>query len=302
MRLIKSSYKILPQAPGLDGVYKQIEIAGRTCYKSEDKITETSAKEFVDRMIKLGHHAMLEHGTVYLHFPIRGTHFQKFTKYCRNPYTKVGNNENTADLGFFATTNYRHIVENGWLDDLQYICEPTEYHEKRTTVKFNTQIAITREFNRHRANSMAEQSTRYCDYSGKNEKFYGVTISLPTWVNDRIDSDINYIYPSFEQLQKEYFEIPDNGITKDSWTEIDWWLWSNYIAEEAYIHLRELGRKPQEARVVLPLNTNTELVHTAFNSDWEHFFELRDSNKAHPDAIALAKPLHEEFKSIFSNV
>ena len=47
MKLIKSSYKILPQAPGLDGVYKQIEYAGRICYKSSDKITETSAKEFV---------------------------------------------------------------------------------------------------------------------------------------------------------------------------------------------------------------------------------------------------------------
>ena len=36
----------------------------------------------------------------------------------------------------YVTLNYRHIVENNWLDDLQYICEPTEFHEKRYTVKF----------------------------------------------------------------------------------------------------------------------------------------------------------------------
>lgn len=66
MELIKPSFEIIEQEPGLDGVYKQIELAGRTCYKSEDKITENSAKEFVDRMIKSGHGAMLEHGTVYL--------------------------------------------------------------------------------------------------------------------------------------------------------------------------------------------------------------------------------------------
>ena len=66
MKLIKPSFEIIEQEPGLDGVYKQIELAGRTCYKSEDKITENSAKEFVDRMIKSGHGAMLEHGTVYL--------------------------------------------------------------------------------------------------------------------------------------------------------------------------------------------------------------------------------------------
>ena len=66
MKLIKSSYKIIPQEAGLEGIYKAIELAGRTCYKSEDKITPVSAEEFVNRMIKSGHHAMLEFGTVYL--------------------------------------------------------------------------------------------------------------------------------------------------------------------------------------------------------------------------------------------
>ena len=160
MRLIKPSFKILSQEEGLSGIYKMIEVAGRNCYKSEANITDTSAKEFVDRMIKSGHGAMLEHGTVYLHFPIRGTHFRKFIKYCRNPYTKVGNNENTADLGFFATTNYRVLVENGWLDDLQYICEPTEYHEKRVSVKFICDRGVTHEFVRHRVFSFAQESTR----------------------------------------------------------------------------------------------------------------------------------------------
>ena len=69
MKLIKQSFEILDQQCGLEGIYKQIELAGRTCYKSEDKITESSAKEFVDRMIKSGHGAMLEHGTVYLFIP-----------------------------------------------------------------------------------------------------------------------------------------------------------------------------------------------------------------------------------------
>ena len=68
MKLIKPSFEILDQQCGLEGIYKQIEIAGRTCYKSEDKITEDSAKGFVERMIKSGHGAMLEHGTVYLKF------------------------------------------------------------------------------------------------------------------------------------------------------------------------------------------------------------------------------------------
>src|SRR5574344_1945125 len=55
MKLIHSNYEILEQGVGMDGINEQIELAGRTCYKSEDKITEDSAKDFVDRMIKSEH-------------------------------------------------------------------------------------------------------------------------------------------------------------------------------------------------------------------------------------------------------
>ena len=81
MKLIKANFNIIEQDSGLDGIYKIIEQAGRTCYKSEDKITEDSAKEFVDRMIKSGHGAMLEHGTVYLRIPI-----EEYEKNYKNKY------------------------------------------------------------------------------------------------------------------------------------------------------------------------------------------------------------------------
>ena len=81
MRLIKPSYEIWQQPSGLEGIYKQIERVGRVCYKSEDKITEDSAKPFVDRMIKSGHGAMLEHGTVYLRIPI-----EEYEKNYKNKY------------------------------------------------------------------------------------------------------------------------------------------------------------------------------------------------------------------------
>lgn len=81
MRLIKPSFEILSQEEGLSGIYKMIEVAGRNCYKSEANITDTSAKEFVDRMIKSGHGAMLEHGTVYLKIPI-----EEYEKNYKNKY------------------------------------------------------------------------------------------------------------------------------------------------------------------------------------------------------------------------
>ena len=81
MKLCKPSYEIWKQSSGLEGIYKQIEKAGRVCYKSEDKITEDSAKPFVDRMVKSGHGAMLEHGTVYLKIPI-----EEYKKNYKNKY------------------------------------------------------------------------------------------------------------------------------------------------------------------------------------------------------------------------
>ena len=150
MKLIKSSFEILPQSEGLDGIYKQIEYAGRTCYKSHDKITEYSAKGFVDRMVKSGHGAMLEHGTVYLSLGM--TSREQYFKYCYNKFSKansIGSAEHSTWRGF-VTTNLRVLVENNWLDDLEYLCEPTEYHEKRITVKFITDQGILREFTRHK--------------------------------------------------------------------------------------------------------------------------------------------------------
>ena len=61
----------------------------------------------------------------------------------------------------YVTLNYRHIVENDWLDDLQYICELTEYHERRVTVRFITDRGVSHEFVRHRVFSFAQESTRY---------------------------------------------------------------------------------------------------------------------------------------------
>ena len=92
MQLINSKVEIIPQEQGLLGVYKQIELAGRTAYKSEDKITEDSAKQFVDMLIGRGHTAPLEHGTIYLKFDLTGIFNQMkehLEKYRNNPYSKL---------------------------------------------------------------------------------------------------------------------------------------------------------------------------------------------------------------------
>ena len=288
MKLIESSVQIIEEKDP----YKMIELAGRTCYKSEDKITENSAKEFVDRMIKLGHGAMLEHGTIYLkidktedgHLPPARLYWSDGN---HKKYTRVRKHGNSI----YVTTNLRVIVENDRLDDLQYQVEPTEHHEKRITVKWILDRVTGESFLRHRVFSFARESTRYCDYS-KDKFGNDITYIIPSWLdlpegkysnwdNDWCDvSELKLLYPEVDNLSD-----PANCF-----------LQSIKNAEYYYFMLINRGWKPQQARQVLPNATKTELVMTGFESDWEHFFELRCSGAAHPDAKKLA----DELKSLMN--
>ena len=357
MKLIKPSFEIIPQAAGLEGIYKQIERAGRTCYKSEDKITEDSAKEFVDRMIKSGHGAMLEHGTVYLMvYTIAPEDWDKkiarhpritiddardylrtnptcnskgeenwwakearhialkiAVKYADNPYSKVkivnAKHEVNTEGGviitptgkmsivtkgsgkvisvfntILITTNLRVLVENNWLDDLKYVCEPTKHHERRVIVKFVCDIGVSHEFVRHRVFSFAQESTRYCNYS--KDKFNNeITFITPPWFDKELhfNSEALDIVDNFSEL-KEQFGL-DGAV----------FLFNLLNAEDNYKTLINEEWKPQQARAILPNSLKTELVMTGFVCDWKHFFELRCAGSAHPQARELAIPLYEEF-------
>ena len=277
MKLIESSVQIIEEKDP----YKMIELAGRTCYKSEDKITENSAKEFVDRMIKLGHGAMLEHGTIYLTIAKTAMNIGDHIFYIKNKYSKV----NEDDLFYYITTNMRVLVENNRLDDLQYQVEPTEHHERRITVKWILDRVTGESFLRHRVFSFARESTRYCNYS--KDKFKNeITFIKPTWL-DIPTGNYTYWDGDWCDIDKMKIQLPsDNSIT-------DNFLWCLNNAETQYNLLINKGWKPQQARQVLPFAVCSPLVMTGFESDWEHFFSLRCSSKAHPDAKKLADELYK---------
>lgn len=286
MNLIKPSFEIIEQEPGLQGVYKQIELAGRTCYKSEDKITEDSAETFVNKMLESNHTAMLEHGTIYLKHeaePVKGIQecdalFKKYKDDAFSVYYTIRRCKNNKTIvGGYVTTNLRVLIENGWLDDLQYLCEPTEYHEKRITVRFICDRGVSHEFVRHRVFSFAQESTRYCNYS-KDKFGNNVTYIIPCWTKTK-ECEIDTSQPC--------------GFTAE-----DAWICMLGKAERHYFQLISMGWKAQEARAVLPNALKTELVMTGFVKDWQHFFDLRalgTTGAPHPQAKELAEPLMHEF-------
>lgn len=304
---------------------KQVELAGRTCYKSNDKITDTSYEKFIDMLTKNKHTAMLEHGTIYLTIKTNSIYcdiglgendkeyFEKLqivNFFKNNKYSKVVEKiENNTQKIYYITTNFRVITENtisltsnkGYtsLHDIimPFITAPTSFHEKRITVHFATDIGVTREANRHRVNSVAEQSTRYCNYS--KDKFDNkIAINQPSWINDEMLKNANKNFIDlFNNVSTELHEtVDDCGLNA-----VETWLFANYIAEWSYMRLSKLGWKPQQARTILPLDTHSELIHTAFVSDWKHFIDLRSNGTTgapHPDMKKIADMLKEEFTEL----
>lgn len=267
MKLIENKIEKLKQSHDLLGIFEQIEIAGRTAYNSLDKIEydengrSKTAKEFVERMISMNHGSTLKHGTVYLKVPIN---IDITGNYLDNPYTicKLVCKDNKEDNWWAITTNYRVLVESDLLDDLEFLCELAEYHEKRTTFRLTCARVQADSFVRHRVFSFLMESTRYCNYS-----------------NCKFDKEIIIVKPT------RWDELGGNTkLLKLAWG----------ASEYYYMELIKNKVKPEDARDLLPLQLKTELIMTGTESQWEQFFNLRISDHAHPDAKYIAERIKEQ--------
>lgn len=224
MRLVKPSYEILTKTDSRE-ILKRIEAAGRTCYKSEDKIDTASAEKFINRIVRSGHESVLEHESI----------------------------------------SVRLVCDRG----------------------------VSHELVRHRLAAFSQESTRYCDYQG------GVAFVIPPWVDLKAGEYTGLTIG--EPLS--YKEMVDMSIPDSIW------LCSMLDAEKRYLHLRELGWSPQQARSVLPNSLKTEIVMTANLREWRHVLKLRaagTAGKPHPQMLELMKPLLMELKNlipvVFDNI
>lgn len=271
MNLIESKVYFFSPKYTLDGMFEDIEYAGRVCYAS-DKTKKTS-REFTDMLIHKGHLSPLEFGTVYLLIhPDQCTENEfgeLYVFYMSNPYSKIVfrlGDEETKDV-LRVTTNYRVIVENGRLNDLRFWSAPDKLFKFRQSVKFTCSIGISREFNRHRCHSIAEQSTRYCNFS-----------------QDKFGNTLTFIKPEWYDKK--------SGFAR--------WAFRLYLRISSFFYLKAVKYlKPQEAREFIPLPLRTELCHCAYVDDWYHFFSLRSAPTAHPDAQKLSKLVEQYVNKVY---
>lgn len=278
MKLIKQSFEILEQKDfALVGIKKFIERCGRVCYKSEDRITDTSYEKFVGMLERRGHDRPLEFGTVHLKMGISDfCHLRQGL--CLN---KMHNNQwikyhYVGDVTY-VTTNYRYylnILKTFPKLEKFFTNEDNEYYPKRYTAHMILDRGVMDEFRTHVGLSHLAESTRYCNYS--KDKFGNeITFIKPDWYKGHLDPTNNVYEPGYETSELFLQACED--------------------AESWYLNLLKEGLTPQQARSVLPLGIKSELISCGFKEAWENFFYRRDAKDAHPMAQEIAKPMHREF-------
>lgn len=128
MRIIKPSIEILSDING-NAILKQIELYGRVCYKSENRITEDSAREFVSNILKSGHESVIEHEKVSVriicdrgvsHEIVRhriASYSQESTRYCNYSKEKFGNELIFIEPCFWEHDSIEYLI---WKDAMGY--------------------------------------------------------------------------------------------------------------------------------------------------------------------------------------
>ena len=293
----------------LDDIWKHIARCARVCYQSVPKNNDETDYGFLVRTLFRGndvgnqpyntkdiikcHLSVCEHGTVHLKYPLfMARAAAQATRFIHNHYSRTREHEGYI----YVTTNMRVLIEHNWMDELEFIDNTPNcpYYIPRPTVCFITDIGASRELNRHRVNSVSEESTRYCAYD-KGKFGNGITVAKLPWIPEVDPNEEGHDYSEGFFNDNEVF---DNNVIEeqytDNWTAVDWFFYGLQICDLVYRKTRELGWTAQQAREILPLNTKTQVVHTAFVDDWEHWIALRSSEvsgKVHPMMSELAKQL-----------
>ena len=285
MQFLNPTVKLVRQDPGVDGMLRHIELAGRVSYKSEDKITGDSYVKFIDMLKKRGHTSPLEHGSVYLSLPVSETGL--IDGFERNPYSFTASSDATSVQ---VVTNYRVIQESFSDDVLGYWDDGVKETLPRLTFDIQCSRAVSHELVRHRVFSFTQESTRYCDYS--KDKFDSrLSFIIPSWIDDLQDGD------TFTVADIETPVIVKT-LLEGKRSEKTMMLVSNHIcAENVYMQLLEQGCTPQQARDTLPNGLKTEVMMTGTLEQWKGFLELRSpsygATGAHPDMAVVANDIHE---------
>lgn len=317
MKIVTPSVEIMRTGLETEMIFPEqfIEKVGRTCYKSEDKITEDSAAKFVGNLIKRGHEAMIEHWSL-----IFRTDSATYDRMVYN-WNELMQNVNVYE-------DNRHLGER-----LRPYIRFTHYEAFDGEVKFvvSGNMRAWRDFVKALVNGAGYIPNylygvirNYPLFFPEYQDWVPVNIVndilIPISVRDLHDAErrvhqdvtvkfvcdrgvshemVRHRVASFAQESTRYcnYGLDKFGqeitVVRPSWCGADSDLYKRWYkgcerAEDAYFALLDEGAAPQEARSVLPNSTKTEIIVTMNLDGWDHFFELRCPPNAQPDMREVA--------------
>lgn len=295
MEIVKQDYEIWGKCPlsYTEGLH-WIEKAGRTCYKSDDKITASSATSFIKDITVSGHKSIIEHSNIVLRYKIKhgtqlwGAIYTKLRGYFRSRWIHVETDEKGYIYvfgnwrAFFEFTQSKTTV-NVTLEAV--INHPLTYHNidgvervtsyssipgfaHRYTVKFLTDRAVLAQLIRHRDDvgfSVESQShCNYCVQDGGELKY------IKQWFYDGLSPEAKAdVLGSLEYAEIQY--------------------------KKAILHH---NMSADQARYVLPNATAVEVVMSAYLPEWMHLFTIRRSKASYKQTKLLIEQLYQEFITV----
>lgn len=146
---VEQSVELMPLVSGNE-LLKHIERCGRTCYKSEDKITDGSAERFVRGIIKRGHESVLEHGAITVRFVTDRSVTHEIVRHRLAAYSQESQryvSYGTGDIAYIKQVGIESIEDEEERRDtqkcLERVCEQAEAHYQ-SLVKDGVQPQIAR--------------------------------------------------------------------------------------------------------------------------------------------------------------
>lgn len=327
MKVIKPSVSYLDKK-GMTP-YQFIEKIGRTCYKSEDKITEDSSLNFVRGLVLRHHFAMIEH--YWMHLVVRSDIPYALTELGLNDVKKYMHFSILEDGVTYVSCPLRvffdhiHIMEdlhNPYIKPVQdmwqcvinrfsTIFELFGYSIKPVTLSTlieeedfcedlvrelellevnPTQIA--EEIMKHRTHTLHFVCDRGVTHELVRHRPCSFAQESQRYCNyglDKFSKEITFIEPCFFERWL---------VSRPNCQTEEYWLWQSAceFAEQRYFKLLDLGKTPQEARTVLPNSTKTEIIVTANEVEWRHILNLRyhgTTGAPHPQMLEVMSIAHE---------
>lgn len=297
-----------------------IERVGRTCYKSEDKITDDSAAKFVGNLIKRGHEAMIEHwGPIFKTEPFwYETIVEDYEMLLHNGDIVYNDAEPLRPFLRFTDTTINgtsHCIVSGnmraWRDFVRACVEGYGFIPEYLHGLVNNYHLFFPEFQQYipaRIYNSALIPISVSDLVTEHERMVHQDVTVKIICDRGVSHEIvRHRVASFAQESTRYCNYGldkfGNEITvvRPSWckegsAEFDVWAESCADCQIAYFELLRMGRTPQEARSVLPNSLKTEIIVTMNLYGWDHFFGLRCDPAAHPDMREVAIMTKETFE------